>query len=906
MVVTPWTPLFKGIDHALGTNYPDGTIPRLQVVNCVRVDLQDPDVQLFTTPRITNYLAESRETASLSVSNFVKQYGVQVAAVANFYNSTQGPDPTSEGVPCQVYGLAISGGQIVSVPDYGPDSNNRRVSLLFTTNKQAFMVLNNAPPGTNTAGIYTAVTGYYPVLTNGVVLGSVLATLYPDESIHNVHPRTIYGLSQDRRYLYMMVIDGRKPGYSEGANDAESGMWLLAFGGWDGVNMDGGGSAAMYKADCAGDPVALGRSSYVQGFPYERRVGSHLGVFAPPAPSFIHDVVAIPSSLTATISWNTWSNATSQVEYGTTTNYGTLTPLNTNLVTSHSVGISNLSPQTRYYFRVLSISDGDLHSAACNGSPFTTTNFAGGMLFPITNTWKYTTSNLDGMGWQAPAYDDSGWASGRAGFWAHDASSLSTNLVPNLITRMPTNAATTYPFPTYYFRTTFEYSATPNGATLIFSNFLDDGAVFYLNGVEVERVNMPLAPTSIFNGTYAAGLTCTNGPNPFNASCPIVFNISGPLLNNLIIGTNHVAVEVHNAAEASRDVVFESALYYALAPPEQLPPFFTNIVVLPGETNAVITWNTLFGATTEVEYGRTPLLGTTSGPTTDLVSEHAVALSDLEPLTQYFYRLVCAVGTNEFQFDGTFTTTTLHLPLLSFNDTWRFTTNNLDGVYWTDPEFDDSEWLGEGPALLYIEDNGAVGPRSTPLPASGDGPYTTYYFRTFFTVTNTPIEAYALVFTNFIDDGAVFYLNGLEIQRVRMPAGAISNATFASACPLNNCEATRDVPDVFRIGGSWMTNVATAGWNSLSVEVHQRNAGSTDIVFGSTLGLVRARADEIPLTVTRSNEVTCLTWPGEFLTLQYSTNLNGGSNWFDVPGPVRSSPYCVTNPAGATFYRLRN
>src|ERR1041385_3025492 len=85
MCVTPGRPIVKGVDHAVGTNYADGVIPRLQVVNCVRVDLTDPDVQLFPTPRNTNYIAENSETASMSVSNFLKVHGLKVAVNANFY-----------------------------------------------------------------------------------------------------------------------------------------------------------------------------------------------------------------------------------------------------------------------------------------------------------------------------------------------------------------------------------------------------------------------------------------------------------------------------------------------------------------------------------------------------------------------------------------------------------------------------------------------------------------------------------------------------------------------------------------------------------------------------------------------------------------------------------------------------
>lgn len=54
------------------------------------------------------------------------------------------------------------------------------------------------------------------------------------------------------------------------------------------------------------------------------------------------------------IAWNTNEGATSQVEYGTTTSYGATTTLNSSLVTSHSMAITDLATSTTYHFRVLS------------------------------------------------------------------------------------------------------------------------------------------------------------------------------------------------------------------------------------------------------------------------------------------------------------------------------------------------------------------------------------------------------------------------------------------------------------------------------------------------------------------------------------------------------------------------
>jgi hypothetical protein len=55
-----------------------------------------------------------------------------------------------------------------------------------------------------------------------------------------------------------------------------------------------------------------------------------------------------------TISWDTDDPATSQVEYGLTTSYGSSTTLDPNLVTTHSQNLTGLSSSTLYHYRVRS------------------------------------------------------------------------------------------------------------------------------------------------------------------------------------------------------------------------------------------------------------------------------------------------------------------------------------------------------------------------------------------------------------------------------------------------------------------------------------------------------------------------------------------------------------------------
>jgi exopolysaccharide biosynthesis protein len=551
--IGPWVPIFKGIEQAVGTNNPSisGNFPRLQVVHCVRVDLTDPDVQFFPTPKASNYVAESRETLTLSVPDFLKTNKLQVVADANYYNASPGgSDPTSEGLPCQVYGLQISTGAVVSAQtsaDYAGDP--RAAALLFTTNKQPMFVFRNLPPGTNTAGIYTAITGFYPIVSNGVNFGIAASNSYPDPTIHGVQPRTAYGVSKDNHYFFMMTIDGRQSGYSDGALDVETGYWMTNCGAWNAINMDGGGSTALYMSDSTGNPVAVNHSSYLPAYGRERYIGSHFGVFAKPMPGFFTNVLALPDDTAATITWTTISAATTQLKYGTTTNMTLLTASNATLTTSHAALLTNLTPSTTYYFAPLASIATNIYTAPTN--VFTTTNYVTQqLLFDFTNTWTYSSANLDGVNWTATNYNDSGWDGSGPGLLWVDYRGAS---VANLNTEM-TYDPDGNPFTTYYFRTHFTFTNSPAGVALQMQGYIDDGAVFYLNGTEIYRLRM--ASGTVVNSTYATNFPCSG-----DATCIDYMSASGSVItNSLIKGTNVLAVEVHNLSASSPDVTFGLAV----------------------------------------------------------------------------------------------------------------------------------------------------------------------------------------------------------------------------------------------------------------------------------------------------------------------------------------------------------
>lgn len=93
-------------------------------------------------------------------------------------------------------------------------------------------------------------------------------------------PRTAVGLTEDRKTLILVVVDGRQARRSAGATLDELGALLAAEGAFHAVNLDGGGSSILVARDAAGAIEALS-TPISAGIPgHERVVGNHLGLRA--------------------------------------------------------------------------------------------------------------------------------------------------------------------------------------------------------------------------------------------------------------------------------------------------------------------------------------------------------------------------------------------------------------------------------------------------------------------------------------------------------------------------------------------------------------------------------------------------------------------------------------------------
>ncbi|MFN0127916.1 MAG: lamin tail domain-containing protein, partial [Verrucomicrobiales bacterium] len=108
---------------------------------------------------------------------------------------------------------------------------------------------------------------------------------------------------------------------------------------------------------------------------------------------------------------------------------------------------------------------------------------------------------------------------------------------------------------THYFRNTFVYSGEPSDTTVTLWPIHDDGAVYYLNGTEIHRDNVPAGQS---HGTFAT-TPVTDPAFPATA----VTLPAGILLG----GTNVLAVEVHQDSAASPDMIFGAQLMTSALPP---------------------------------------------------------------------------------------------------------------------------------------------------------------------------------------------------------------------------------------------------------------------------------------------------------------------------------------------------
>ena len=145
------------------------------------------------------------------------------------------------------------------------------------------------------------------------------------------------------------------------------------------------------------------------------------------------------------------------------------------------------------------------------------------------------------------------------------------------------------------------------------------------------------------------------------------------------------------------------------------------------------------------------------------------------------------------------------------------------GTAWRATGYDDSGWPS-GPGVLGFGD--AFITTTVPYGPNPSAKYITTYFRTTFTISGPTSGIQTLTMGANYDDGFVAYLNGVEVARRALPAGAIVYSTLAS----NHAGGAYES---INLNGS--IGLLVTGVNVLAVEVHQRSGDSSDLAWDMDL-----------------------------------------------------------------------
>ncbi|WP_426571192.1 fibrinogen-like YCDxxxxGGGW domain-containing protein [Aquihabitans sp. McL0605] len=408
-------------------------------------------------------------------------------------------------------------------------------------------------------------------------------------------------------------------------------------------------------------------------------------------------------------------------------------------------------------------------------------------------SWKYLDTGVDqGTAWRATGFADAPWPAGN-GKLGRGRTDIATTI------------GATKPL-TQYFRRTFTVADPASVKTLDLKLYEMQGAVVYVNGVEAGRLNMPAG--AITATTPAASYLATA-----DESTTKTVTVPGSLL---AAGTNSIAVEVHSVtAGAGRSVFDLQATLYGPGG-DTTAPSAPSLTVGATTAGTNLAWTS---STDDLALGGYSI--TRDGQPLAVTGPTSVGYLDTtaDPAVPHAYVVTA------FDMDGnTAASNTANLGLvanpnlLAYGASWHwFYAEGGPATGWADAAFDDSTWA-TGPGELGYGDNDektVISTAPTPRPL-------TAYFRT--TVDVSDPTAFTSIVANLIrDDGAVLYVNGVEIGRDNLPAGPIAFATPSST--IISDRTAEKTPVQFTIPSS----AFHAGANVIAVEVHNSDRWSGDL-----------------------------------------------------------------------------
>lgn len=218
---------------------------------------EEPSVRIFLSVTNLNDTNLRIVVSPVFKEKYLTSYFADSASCFLAINGEAGTTP-SLGCPLgQWTGNWISDGKTVLLED-----SDIRPFLSFDKNNKALFFPESIIDKTNSPEKFNTIWGRYDILINGI-------NLKKDQG--GRQPRTIMGINATGDQLFLMVVDGRQPGYSMGIELEQAASVIKVFGASDAMCCDQGGSSCMYIKQMGGivNQPSDGR---------ERPVYSHFGL----------------------------------------------------------------------------------------------------------------------------------------------------------------------------------------------------------------------------------------------------------------------------------------------------------------------------------------------------------------------------------------------------------------------------------------------------------------------------------------------------------------------------------------------------------------------------------------------------------------------------------------------------
>ncbi|AFZ57333.1 phosphodiester glycosidase family protein [Anabaena cylindrica FACHB-243] len=271
--------LFKGVIYQRYTK----STPRSLLIHIVTIDLTTPKIKPFVTPGIE---LGDRETIAQTVPEFLTKYKLQIAINGSYFH------PFREITPWDFYphsseqtfvlGQLISNGKIYSEPE-----KNWHILCFDRNNRVQITGSINCPSGT-----VHGIAGEEILIFQNQVKNSFYLQKYAsskkepkekDLKIDKPYPRAAVGIDKEGKKLWLVLVDGKQPLYSEGMTKAELTKLFVDLGVYSALNLDGGGSTtlAISTTNSKNNGVKLLNAVIHTKLPMrDRPVANHLGFYA--------------------------------------------------------------------------------------------------------------------------------------------------------------------------------------------------------------------------------------------------------------------------------------------------------------------------------------------------------------------------------------------------------------------------------------------------------------------------------------------------------------------------------------------------------------------------------------------------------------------------------------------------